>query len=71
MAEALEGIPEAPLTQPPGIITVRISSETGLVARAGEPAAMFEIFRDGHVPELQAESFRDSIAGESIDEDIF
>ena len=55
MADALDGMPEAPLSQPPGIVTVRISPESGLVAPSSDSDAIFEIFRDGHVPALRAE----------------
>ncbi len=50
MAVALENAPTAALPQPEGLVTVRISPETGLAARSGEPA-IFEIFRDGHQPQ--------------------
>ena len=50
MAEALEGQPERPLNRPPGIVTARISPETGMLARAGETGAIFEIFEADHVP---------------------
>jgi penicillin-binding protein 1A len=74
MAKALEGVPEAPLPQPPNIVTVRISPETGLVTSAADADAMFEIFRDGHVPKLQAEDTSSAGFGGTIyddDEDLF
>jgi hypothetical protein len=52
---------------------VRISPETGLVTSAANADAMFEIFRDGHVPKLQAEDTSSASFGGTIydDEDLF
>jgi penicillin-binding protein 1A len=50
MGPALEGSPPSRLDQPAGLVTVRISAETGRLARAGEAGAMFETFRVGNAP---------------------
>ncbi|MEJ2523398.1 MAG: penicillin-binding protein 1A [Gammaproteobacteria bacterium] len=50
MGPALEGLPEQRPAEPPGLVTVRISSDSGLLARAGDPEAIFETFRVGQVP---------------------
>ena len=50
MAEALKGLPEPALETPPGLVTVRIDPETGLLVGAGFPNAAFEIFRADYVP---------------------
>ncbi len=50
MKEALRDIPERPLTQPPGLVTVRINPENGLLANVNTPNAIFETFRSDHVP---------------------
>jgi penicillin-binding protein 1A len=50
MGEALKGIPEQRRPAPPGLVSMRISSETGLAARPGEPNAIFETFIAGHLP---------------------
>jgi penicillin-binding protein 1A len=50
MAVALNGTTEAPLSQPEGIVTVRISAATGLLAPYGSSGSMFEIFRAGNEP---------------------
>lgn len=55
MREALKDAPETPLQQPPGIVTVRIDPETGLLAGSGFPNAIFENFREDHVPRQTAE----------------
>jgi penicillin-binding protein 1A len=56
MADALHGVPETPLTRPAGIVTARISAETGLLASAGEPGSIFELFRESDLESLEAAS---------------
>jgi penicillin-binding protein 1A len=56
MTTALAGTEAAPLKQPPGIVTVRIDKNTGLLASAGANDAIFEIFRAGTEPKSAAES---------------
>ena len=50
MKVALDGMPEATMERPPGLVTVRIDPDTGLLAGANNPNAIFESFREGHVP---------------------
>jgi penicillin-binding protein 1A len=50
---ALAGVPENQMPMPEGIVSVRIDRETGCPARAGQPNAIFEVFREGHVPECE------------------
>ncbi len=51
MGKALQGVPEATLPQPPGLVTVRIDAKTGLRLPSGQAGGMFELFRPEHVPE--------------------
>lgn len=51
MKKALENSPEEPAEQPPGLITVRIDPETGELATTETSNAIFETFREEHVPE--------------------
>ncbi|MEM7280122.1 MAG: penicillin-binding protein 1A [Pseudomonadota bacterium] len=51
MGAALANAPERPLKQPPGIVTARISTESGLLAGVSDRNAVFEIFRAGNLPE--------------------
>ncbi|MFA7632702.1 MAG: penicillin-binding protein 1A [Thiohalomonadaceae bacterium] len=51
MAEALRGVPQQPLEQPAGLVTVRVDAETGEVTNSANPRAMFEIFRSEDVAE--------------------
>ena len=50
MAEALQGTREQRRSPPPGLVTMRISAETGLAARPDDENAMFETFIEGHLP---------------------
>jgi penicillin-binding protein 1A len=50
MGPALKGMRVSRQAEPPGLVTVRVSAETGRLARAGEPGAIFEVFRVGEVP---------------------
>ncbi|TFG87226.1 MAG: PBP1A family penicillin-binding protein [Chromatiales bacterium] len=52
MAEALRGQPEAPLPRPSGVVTARISADTGLLALAGTPDSIFELFRESDLASL-------------------
>jgi len=56
MEKALANTPEAPLEQPPGLINARIDAESGLLARADSPNAVFELFVDGQLPERAPET---------------
>lgn len=55
MRTGLKGLPVRGLAQPPGLVSVRIDPETGLLASAGHPKAIFETFRVENVPQRQAE----------------
>ncbi len=46
MKRVLEGVPEEPLTPPPGIVTVNIDRSTGQLANGGNSRA--EYFIEGH-----------------------
>ena len=76
MKDALSGTRDATIPRPSGIITARIVPETGLVAPAGYSGAIFELFREGHVPDQQPSDAGSSIdftgGGDGLDdEDIF
>ncbi len=55
MRTALADTRESELPAPPGLVTVRISRETGLLARAGNQDTLFETFRGDTIPELEPE----------------
>jgi penicillin-binding protein 1A len=48
---ALKGVPNHQMPMPQGIVSVLIDRETGCPARAGQGNVVFEVFREGHVPE--------------------
>lgn len=50
MSEALKGVPEQRRTPPPGLVSMRISADSGMAARPGDPNAIFETFMAGHLP---------------------
>jgi penicillin-binding protein 1A len=50
---AYKGVPEHQMPMPEGIVSVRIDSKTGCPARAGQANAIFEVFREGHVPNCE------------------
>ncbi len=50
MRSALVGMPESRMERPDGLVTVKIDPTTGLLAAANDPNAVFESFREGHVP---------------------
>jgi penicillin-binding protein 1A len=67
MRAALADTPEAELEQPPGVVTVRIDPDTGLLAGANDPHAMFESFRAADVPGRADESGEDgSLGGDEL-----
>lgn len=65
MEHALHGMPEAIMQQPPGLVTVRIDPETGLLAGSGQSRAIFETFRVEEVPSRGAGSGLDIGGGDS------
>ena len=50
MRQALNNAPLSTLSQPPGIVNVRIDATTGLLAPAGDTNTLFELFRSDDVP---------------------
>ncbi|MCC2666129.1 MAG: mrcA [Gammaproteobacteria bacterium] len=50
MQAALQGRPEHPLEQPPGIVSIRIDPVTGKRAPLNDPLAKFEYFMTPYVP---------------------
>jgi len=54
MEQAIKGLPEIELPQPPGMITVRIDPETGKLASSNQRSAIFETFRAEYAPKEMA-----------------
>ncbi len=55
MREALADKPEVSRPLPPGIVHVKIDPDTGLLAGSRQRNAIFEYFREEHVPAQGAE----------------
>ncbi len=55
MRVALQSMDEHLPIAPPGLVRVKISPESGLLARADDQDAIFEVFRLDHVPEREPE----------------
>lgn len=80
MRDALQGVEEKPLEQPPGMVSVRIDPKTGKLANPTTQGAIFEYFLADQVPTEQTESFGNNVIGAdntvvnkpaNITEDIF
>ena len=68
MREALANTSKAVIQRPPGIITARIIPESGLIAPSGYDGAVFEIFREGHVPTMKADGAGSSVGPSGFDD---
>ena len=51
MKVALKDMPESPIKQPDGLVSIRIDPETGNRAYPGQANAIFETFRQENVPQ--------------------
>jgi len=64
MRTGLQNLPVHALEQPPGLVTVRIDPETGLLAGANNPDGIFETFRAENVPQRRTEDSPITIIGD-------
>ena len=78
MRDALSGVEEKELEQPPGLVSVRIDPKTGQLANSTTQDAIFEFFLSDQVPTEQTENVENVQTGTStespsadITEDIF
>ena len=78
MRDALKGVKEKELEQPPGLVSVRIDPKTGQLANPTTKDAIFEFFLADQVPTEQSDSTEDVQTDTSIEskpaditEDIF
>ncbi len=69
MSDALRGTPQHRLAAPSGLVTMRVSPDTGAPARPGDPGAIFEMFLAGHTPPVEATSADPGNRGERADQD--
>ena len=66
MREALRGTPIRPLNRPPGMVSVRIDPETGLLADTNNKNAIFETFRPEFVPQRRSENGDTANSGTNV-----
>ena len=66
MRTALQGVPDHPLEQPSGLVTVRIDPDTGLLADSKDRKAIFETFFADHIPTRQAGSGANNADGNQV-----
>ena len=72
MREALKGVPEQRRPMPDGLVTLRISPETGTLVSAENPDGVPEIFMTAHLPAAaDAETGTQGPAGPASSEPIF
>lgn len=72
MELALKNEPIVNRAQPAGVVSVRIDPENGLRAKVGDPDAIFEIFRNENVPEMnESEELNPWNTEESINAELF
>ena len=71
VGDALKGMSERIPPKPSGLVTVRISPETGRVARADDGDAICETFRVDHVPERDEEDTPSPYEREEQTEPLF
>jgi len=76
MEEALRGRPAHRLAEPPGVVRMWVSRETGQPTRAGAPGALFEAFLEHHVPQPGSSGYSDEVGAEAVqpasgDESLF
>lgn len=57
MQAALVDMPPSTMPRPPGIVTARIDSSTGLLAKPGQSRAFFELFRSSNLPKSYATGY--------------
>jgi penicillin-binding protein 1A len=72
MRAALQDVPDHPFEQPPGLVTVRIDPDTGLLADGKDRKAIFETFLADHVPARESASGENPTEGApAVPEQLF
>ena len=69
MHASLKGQPESTLSQPPGMVMVRIDPHTGLLASPNQSDAIFEVFRQRYAPTQFSSTQSSGSFGGSLDTD--
>jgi penicillin-binding protein 1A len=71
MREALKGVPEQPRSMPDGLVTLRVSAETGTLVSAENPDGVPEIFMANHLPTEDAGTTPQGTESQPSSEPIF
>jgi penicillin-binding protein 1A len=66
MQEALKGRPEHRLPEPPGVVRMWVSRESGAPASAGSAGAVFEAFLEQYVPQPGRTDYGEGVDSESV-----
>jgi penicillin-binding protein 1A len=66
MEEALRDRPPHRQPEPPGVVRMWVSRETGQPSRAGAPGALFEAFLEQHAPQPGAMDYSDEVGAETV-----
>ena len=66
MQQALKGRPEHRLPEPPGVVRMWVSRETGAPASAGTEGAIFETFLEQFTPQPGRADYGDGVDAESV-----
>lgn len=66
MEEALRDRPSHRLPEPPGVVRMWVSRETGQPSRAGAPGALFEAFLEQYSPQPGAMDYSDDVGAETV-----
>src|SRR5437879_3122277 len=71
MREALKGVPEQARSMPDGLVTLRISPQTGTLVSAENPDGIPEIFMANHLPSGNTGALAQGPEGQASGEPIF
>ena len=66
MRDALDGVPEQMLPQPPGVVNLRIDRETGQPTYPSNPSALDEVFLAEFAPDPAATIEKGDVSSEEI-----
>ena len=66
MEEALRDKPPHRQPEPPGVVRMWVSRETGQPSRAGAPGALFEAFLEQYAPQPGAMDYSDEVGAETV-----
>jgi penicillin-binding protein 1A len=67
MQEALRDRPEHRLPEPPGVVRMWVSRESGTPTRAGAPGALFEVFLEQYAPQTGLIDYSDEVGAETVE----